>query len=425
LPRVPIFALHMIKISSLLKRGFPFSITLTIILLITIKGFVVAQGTGDVVPDSLLKERLTRAVQTWKLGKPLQAYQTLDSITSQQLTLENASSKVKAAIWTATYLQEQKKLKPAVKFLDSAFTWASQYARGEELKRSYEAYANWHIANGNIKSALAAQNKAIEIKDSLTQLNYQSSLDSLNKLNADLKSSIAKQSAPSKNEVIEPSTSSNHTTIWIMGVSIFALLILVFLLNGKVQRLNSAPIIQHVKNENSAKIAVDKKEIKLAEKVIIPVEEIVVEKVSRKKGNNNADKVSAAIAKDTNALKLKLSTVELILIRADIFAEKVNGESKVAGRTLQKYVDEFPLMMKNLDDAIANNDADAILKSTVEFKTALTTFGMLATVIWIDEIEAEAPDAKINKLLSRVFQVRNHVRRALDEAKAILEKVSL
>ncbi len=415
----------MIKYSSLKKRFFPFIRILLFILILTAQNKVVGQASGVVVPDSVLKEQLTRAVQIWKLGKPLSAYQTLDSITSQQLTQENASSKVKAAIWTATYLQEQKKLKPAAKFLDSALTWASQYAKGEELKRSYEAYSNWHIATGNIKSAIAAQNKANDIKDSLSQLISQTSIDSLIKINSELQSKINVQANVSKQEVVEKPSTVNDTTIWIMGISIFVLLILVFLLNGKVSRLNSAPPVHYVKKENTPKIAVSKQEVKIINEEKKTLAEISHDETVTVAPSAEKLKNLAAVAKDTNALTIKLSTVELILIRADIFAEKVNGESKMAARTLQKYVDEFPSMMKKLDDAIANNDADAILKSTVEFRTPLDTFGMVSTVTWIDEIEAEAPDAKVNKLLSRVFQVRNHVRRALDEAKAILEKVSL
>ena len=407
----------MINYSSPLPRTFSLFALITAVFLTLFCGHIYAQSADGSLPDSLLKEQLTRAVQSWKTGKPLPAYQTLDTIISQPLSAINASSKVKAAIWTATYLQEQKKLKPASKFLDSAMTWASQYARGEELRRSYEAYSNWHLANGNVKSAMAAQSEANKISDSLNKVVYQVAMDSLKKINTTLQNKIDLQAAALKPEEVSKSPDNNDRLIWIMGFSILILLILVFLLNGKVQRLNSAPPVAIQRKESAPKINVEKQEIKNnVSEIITPVS--TTEKVVAKA-------ISVAPTKEILNLTTRLSAVELILIRADIFAEKVNGESKLASKTLYKYVEEFPLMMKNLDDAISNNDADAILKSTVEFRTPLDTFGMSGTVLWIDEIKAEAHDAKVNKLLSRVFQVRNHVRRALDEAKAILEKVNL
>lgn len=412
-----IFASVMINDSSPLPRSFSHLALLVALFFTLISGNIFAQSTDSSLPDSLLKEQLTRAVQSWKSGKPLPAYQTLDTIISQPLSAINASSKVKAAIWTATYLQEQKKLKPAAKFLDSAITWASQFARGEELRRSYEAYSNWHLVNGNARSALAAQSEANYINDSLNQVKFQFTMDSLKSINETLQNKIKLQTTAVKPEEIAKNPGNNVSLIWIMGISIFVLMILVFLLNGKVQRLNSAPPVAIQRKESSPKIIIEKPEIKNSTAEIItpipPLEKVV------------AKTISVAPTKEILNLTTRLSAVELILIRADIFAEKVNGESKLASKTLYKYVEDFPLMMKNLDDAISNNDADAILKSTVEFRTPLDTFGMSGTVLWIDEIESEAPDAKVNKLLSRVFQVRNHVRRALDEAKAILEKVNL
>jgi hypothetical protein len=84
---------------------------------------------------------------------------------------------------------------------------------------------------------------------------------------------------------------------------------------------------------------------------------------------------------------------------------------------------QLPFIMKTLDDAITRNEADPILNSLEHLKPYLQTFGMSVTIKLISEIEAEAPTEKIAKLLSRVFQVRNHCRRAADEAKAILEKM--
>jgi hypothetical protein len=77
-----------------------------------------------------------------------------------------------------------------------------------------------------------------------------------------------------------------------------------------------------------------------------------------------------------------------------------------------------------LDDAIADSKNDFIISSLTELKPYLDKFGMASTSAWILEIENEYPEVKMNKLLSKVFQVRNHCRRAADEAKALQEKIS-
>ena len=61
----------MLKYYSLKKRFSPFVHLLLFILILTAQNKVVGQVAGVVVPDSVLKEQLTRAVQIWKLGKPL------------------------------------------------------------------------------------------------------------------------------------------------------------------------------------------------------------------------------------------------------------------------------------------------------------------------------------------------------------------
>ena len=75
---------------------------------------------GAQVSDSLLREQLTRGVQSWKIGKPVDAYSALDSVLASPTTREVAATKVKAAIWTATFLQQQKKNAAAFRFIDCA-----------------------------------------------------------------------------------------------------------------------------------------------------------------------------------------------------------------------------------------------------------------------------------------------------------------
>jgi hypothetical protein len=80
--------------------------------------------------------------------------------------------------------------------------------------------------------------------------------------------------------------------------------------------------------------------------------------------------------------------------------------------------------MKNLDDSITLNENEPILRSLEYLKPYLAAFGMQSTITMLKEIEDEAPSSKPTKLLSRVFQVRNHCRRALDESKSLLEKIN-
>jgi hypothetical protein len=114
----------------------------------------------------------------------------------------------------------------------------------------------------------------------------------------------------------------------------------------------------------------------------------------------------------------------LVLIKADVLSIKGNGENKTVRSILDEYLTNLPAIIKQLDDAIADSKNDIILSSLAELKPYLDKFGMVSTSAWILEIEREYPEAKMNKLLSKVFQVRNHCRRAADEAKALQEKMS-
>ena len=79
------------------------------------------------------------------------------------------------------------------------------------------------------------------------------------------------------------------------------------------------------------------------------------------------------------------------------------------------------VIIKNLDDAITTNDNEPIINALSYLKPYLTAFGMSATLAMLNEVESEAPTEKTTKLLSRVFQIRNHIRRAHDETKALIE----
>ncbi|CAN5444330.1 hypothetical protein BH11BAC2_BH11BAC2_01200 [soil metagenome] len=390
--------------------------------LLLLSGNLSAQNNP--IPDEQLREQLTRAVQLWQQGQAFQAYTTLDSIQMQITSPENAGSKVKSAIWTATYLQAQKKFKPAVKFLDSALTWAEQYARGEELRRAYDAYAQYYQATGNVKGASAAQQASLNIKDSLTQLQQQKIVDSLNVIISASKAENEKlNSAVKANEGVETDALKKSVMWnWVLGIIIGVLLVIVFLMNGNLQRLKAAPpapapYIPSSKVEKELKVNAP---VTASPSSVPPLKKPAVAKTESKETDARAIEMS----KDIKDLTARLSKVELILIRPEMFSQQSSGDSKLAVKTLEEYVTNLPSIMRSLDDAIAENKADGILLCIGHIKPFLIKFGMEGTLLWITEIESEAPDAKVNKLLSRVFQVRNHVRRAQDEAKAILEKVS-
>jgi hypothetical protein len=120
---------------------------------------------------------------------------------------------------------------------------------------------------------------------------------------------------------------------------------------------------------------------------------------------------------------LRLQGVELVLIRPEVLAAYQNGDMKAIRNLLNEYMAQLPFIMKTLDDAINRNETAPILLSLQHVKSYLKVFGMQATEKLIGEVESESATEKVSKLLSRVFQVRNHCRRAADEAKSLLEKV--
>jgi hypothetical protein len=123
-------------------------------------------------------------------------------------------------------------------------------------------------------------------------------------------------------------------------------------------------------------------------------------------------------------LTVKLAEVELVLIRPDILGRYGNGDWKSVKNLLNEYLSQLPLILKNLDDAITKSETAPILQGLEYLKPYLSPFGMNSTLALIREVEEDAVQVKASKLLSRVFQVRNHTRRAADEAKSILEKFS-
>lgn len=375
------------------------------------------------VNDSLLREQLTRGVQSWKSGKPVDAYVALDSVLANPTTQDVAATKVKAAIWTATFLQQQKKNAAALKFLDSAMVWSEQYARGEEYRRTYEAYADWHLANGNLKGAMAAKAQAGVIRDSLTNVKFKATNDSLiqllqEKQNAETSATQVKQESSSESKSTDP------ITYGLAALSAILLLV-VFRMNTTIQRLKSLPPAPQ-SAPVSAPVTKKPEPVRETVREEKPAP-VMAEEVRAVNGNSAAAPVATPLVSapvNPKDLTVRLSEVELVLIRPDILGRYGNGDWKSVRNLLNEYLSQLPLILKNLDDAITKSETAPILQGLEYLKPYLTPFGMNSTLALIREVEEDAAKVKASKLLSRVFQVRNHTRRAADEAKSILEKFS-
>jgi hypothetical protein len=376
-------------------------------------GYVNANDTLVLASDSLLNEQLTRGVQSWKQGNALLAYQQLDSVNSQPVNASLAPVKVKSAVWTATYLQEQRKYKPAAAFLDSALAWSKLYNLSNEQRRVLDAYASWYTSTGNLKAALAVKEASWKLGDSLNSTTWQLKVDSLTANIETLQFELAgKDKAATEKEQVS-TLDEDSKTFWILGIVIGILVLIIFLMNGNLQRLKNAPPppLRRTPEPTLSKVVTLGNERKVTP--VVPNEEKPVVEA----------KVVEA-PKENYGLTARLSEVELVLIKADVLSIKGNGENKKVRAILDEYLSNMPSIIKQLDDAIADNKNDVILQSLGELKPYLDKFGMTSTSAWITEIDNEYPEAKMNKLLSKVFQVRNHCRRAADEAKALQEKMS-
>ncbi|MBK7681227.1 MAG: hypothetical protein IPJ26_01540 [Bacteroidetes bacterium] len=406
-------------------------LSISIVLVLTACFRVDAQST--VMSDSSMKETLTRAVQCWKEGKAKDAFISLDSINEQMVSAENANTKIKASVWTANYLMAQRKNKPASPFLDSALRWAENTKQYDELIKVYETYSDWHLAVGNPKTAFVAKEAAWTIKDSLSKSALLLQMDSLqNILNSiDQEKKSAKENSDANDTVISQKNEQLNNLVYILGGVIAVLVIIIFMMNGNLQRLRTlppSPLPDSTLSQPRTKQTVN---TRVKTEAVEPVQErkketIITPPVAEVKSEapSKAEKKELQISNAIKDITSKLAEVELVLIKADVLANYKNGESKPIRNLLNEYMAQLPFIMKTLDDAITLNEKDSIINSLEHLKTYLVSFGMQSTMNLIDEIEKEAETQKVAKLLSRVFQVRNHCRRAADEAKSLLEKVS-
>lgn len=383
--------------------------------------FVLTVNAQQALPDSELRLTLERAVYHWQAGKATEAYLALDSIIATPTAADNAATKVKAALWTANYLTAQKKILPAKRFLDSAMTWAEKFSTMEELRRTYEAYSEWHLAAGNPKTAIISREAAWKISDSLQRETFIATIDSLRRLgleaeseNNRLKGEISAMQAVS--------TESESMKKWTYGLGglCAVLLVLVFLLNGNLQRLRNAPPAPAARP-----VAPTARPGVRSSTQPLPDPAPIVTDAAKPSAPAPASKPAAPVSVTPGRdIAGRLREVELVLISADTLGQHQNGETKAIRNLLNEYMAQLPFIMKTLDEAITKNEASPILLSLEHLKPYIHSFGMQSTNRLIEEIETDAQSEKVSKLLSRVFQVRNHCRRAADEAKALLEKLN-
>ncbi len=381
--------------------------------------------------DSTLRETLTRAVQCWQSGKAREAYISLDTIAWQSINPGNASTKIKASLWTANFLQAQRKVKAASPFLDSALRWSEQYALGDELLKSYEAYSEWHLQSGNPKTAIVAREAAWKIRDSLNRREMSAATDSLQDVITGLSEKIEtlQRQTDDDRSAVQDEAGTWKKWVYILSALCALLVVIIFLMNGTLQRLrhsppSPAPSLPRAMPPIQASVPApeatpsSKKPASTAAGPAAPTPLSTPPAVSAP-----AEISRPAAPSGGRDITYKLQEVELVLIRPEILGKYNNGETKAIRNILNEYMAQLPFIMKTLDEAIGKNESSPILLSLEHLRQYLVAFGMQGTLKLILEIEEESKTEKVAKLLSRVFQVRNHCRRAADEAKALLEKI--
>jgi tetratricopeptide (TPR) repeat protein len=329
-----------------------------------------------------LNQLYDRGVKYWESGNGRNSFYTLDSLRKIELTPENANIKSKGMIYLAKCFYSQKNYRYAINYLNLALNFGKDHLSVENRLSIYDMLITCHHETKNNSQETYFTQLKKSINDSIQTAKMQHQVDSL-------KQALEAQKNPGgptiENDNPTPTQTSNtaesknsYNFILIISIAVFAIAILLFLLFKKGDGGNIG------KNN--------------------PVE---------------IPKIDAGGNKGSNALVEKIAKVELVFIRADVLGEY--GNKKTVVKIINDYNAQLPLIIKNLDDAITTNDNEPIINALSYLKPYLTAFGMSATLAMLNEVEAEAPTEKTTKLLSRVFQIRNHIRRAHDETKALSE----
>jgi len=385
---------------------------------------------ADQLEGEALEELLSRGNQHWQEGRPVQAFVTLDSINSTTADGANAGVKIRASLQTARYLQAQRKFNASYRFLDSALVWGRQYGSSADMMAAYELYSEIYLSVNNVQGALASREAARKIADSLSRVSHQALVDSFQTVIDTLVKRIAYMEDVSNRNAASESGEVTRLTYWVYGLTAACLLLLIilFLVNGQLQRIRRLPPAPASYTTIPAQpLVVPSVTPRIPEVPAIPKEPEQTLPEQREATGTVSPTAEPSVAMPSPAsrnIEVRLREVELVLINPEVLALYNNGEAKAIRNLLQDYLARHSALLKELDDAIVKNEAAPILNILHGMMDFLDAFGMQVSIKLIKEIEEDAPREKVAKLLSRVFQVRNHCRRAADEAKALLEKLS-
>ncbi len=330
-----------------------------------------------------LNNQYERGVKFWETGDGRSAFLALDSLRKIELTGENAMIKSKGMIYLAKCFYSQKNFSYAINYSTLALDFGKDSLLVDQRASLYEMLiTSFHETHNNVQELFYFQLKK-SLNDSIEYLKMQLQVDSLKK-----ELEVQRKIIPTENTDSSEDTASlfykafcslTPQTIIYTLIGFFTFVIALFL--------------AFKKNKNKPK--------------------------NKTLSTTETPKIDTNENKNANALIEKIAKVELVFIRADVLGEY--GNKKTVVKIINDYNTQLPLIIKNLDEAITSNDNEPIITALSYLKPYLTAFGMSATLAMLNEVETEAATEKTTRLLSRVFQIRNHIRRAHDETIALIE----
>ncbi|MFM7015299.1 MAG: hypothetical protein ACKOX3_03125 [Bacteroidota bacterium] len=327
-----------------------------------------------------LNAQYERGITNWENGEGRAAFLALDSLRKVTLSEENALVKSKGMIYLAKCFYSQKNFPNTINYLTLALNFGQDTLSASELITTYDLLSScYHELKNNSQELYYSQLKKV-LTDSIHTANMQLQVDSLKRVLEEqkkIKQDTLVKAEESSNDTFF--TSTNTTTIAYIVSAFVLILTIVFIATRKKSSATSY--------DNKPSIEIQKTEAK--------------------------------DPKGATQLIEKIAKVELVFIRAEVLGEY--GNKKTVVKIINDYNTQLPLIIKNLDEAIAANDNEPIINALSYLKPYLTAFGMSATLAMLNEVEEESATEKTTKLLSRVFQIRNHIRRAHDETKALIE----
>lgn len=326
-----------------------------------------------------------RGVNYGEQGDIIKSFTTLDSLRTAKLTAESGRIKSLGMLYLALASSKQGNHKYATVYADLALFFGKDSLSANETIIIYDLMISSYDKLQNKSKLSQFVNLKKIIVDSLNAARIQFEVDSLKQLVEEQKTkfindSIQKSKQQQLSKKNQDSVNKNNFILYISIFIISTISIVVLFFSFKR------------KNKN-------------VQKDITSPNEIL-------KPQNNSVKQSSSLVE-------KLARVELVFIRAEVLGEY--GNKKTVVKIINDYNTQLPLIIKNLDEAITTNDNEPIINALSYLKPYLTAFGMSATLAMLNEVESEAPTEKTTKLLSRVFQIRNHIRRAHDETKALID----